>query len=30
MAPRGVIFECLGPPADCDPIHGDLVRTQAG
>jgi murein DD-endopeptidase MepM/ murein hydrolase activator NlpD len=30
LAPRGVIFECPGPPADCDPIHGDLVRTQAG
>lgn len=26
MAARGVVFECPGTPADCEPVHGDGVR----
>lgn len=28
LAARGVTFECIGAPADCEPVHGDRVRTQ--
>jgi murein DD-endopeptidase MepM/ murein hydrolase activator NlpD len=28
LTARGVPFECAGPPADCEPVHGDLIRTQ--
>ena len=30
LAPRGVSFECPGSPADCDPVHGDLVLPGSG
>ncbi|MPZ27293.1 MAG: peptidoglycan DD-metalloendopeptidase family protein [Micromonosporaceae bacterium] len=25
LAARGVVVECTGSPADCDPVHGDLT-----
>jgi murein DD-endopeptidase MepM/ murein hydrolase activator NlpD len=28
LAARGVALECAGAPADCEPVHGDLIRTQ--
>jgi murein DD-endopeptidase MepM/ murein hydrolase activator NlpD len=28
MAARGVGFDCAGAAADCEPVHGDRVRTE--
>jgi murein DD-endopeptidase MepM/ murein hydrolase activator NlpD len=28
MAARGVVFTCITTAADCEPVHGDRVRTE--
>jgi murein DD-endopeptidase MepM/ murein hydrolase activator NlpD len=28
LAARGIVFECVSAPADCDPVHGDRVRVE--
>ena len=30
LAARGVSFACPGPPADCVPVQGDVLRTGTG